>query len=366
MAGRPSFIVALASACALLASSAVFATGCRLGKIVEFPVTMRDLRPLVTAKINDVDVRFVLDSGAFYSMISAASAAELKLKTSPAPFGFYLQGVHGTADVSIGRAKAFILSGVPMHDVEFLVGGSEAGQGSIGLLGQNFLHVADVEYDLGQGVVRLMQPEDCRKAFLAYWVAQSAPYSVIDLVSEPELSSRTTGRTIRLAPAIGFAHVNGTEIRVLFDTGAGQSILSLKAAARAGIKPESPGVVSAGASYGIGRSTFASYLAPFASFKVGDEEIKNTRLRIGDIDLPNADMLIGADFFLSHRIYVANSQNKLYFTYNGGPVFNLAAGGRSVPAAGTGCVGRAAGWGGRSARGCGGLWASGRRLRGAP
>jgi tetratricopeptide (TPR) repeat protein len=56
---------------------------------------------------------------------------------------------------------------------------------------------------------------------------------------------------------------------------------------------------------------------------MGQEEIKNTRLRIGDIDLPNADMLIGADFFLSHRIYVANSQRKLYFTYNGGPVFNL-------------------------------------------
>src|SRR5262249_26060507 len=37
------------------------------------------------------------------------------------------------------------------------------------------------------------------------------------------------------------------------------------------------------------------------------------------------DMLLGADFFLSHRIYVANSQNRVYFTYNGGPVFNLNA-----------------------------------------
>jgi tetratricopeptide (TPR) repeat protein len=36
-------------------------------------------------------------------------------------------------------------------------------------------------------------------------------------------------------------------------------------------------------------------------------------------------MLIGADFFLSHRVYVASGQHKLYFTYNGGPVFNLAS-----------------------------------------
>jgi len=36
--------------------------------------------------------------------------------------------------------------------------------------------------------------------------------------------------------------------------------------------------------------------------------------------------LLGADFFLAHHIYVAYSQNKLYFTYNGGPVFALNAG----------------------------------------
>ena len=37
-------------------------------------------------------------------------------------------------------------------------------------------------------------------------------------------------------------------------------------------------------------------------------------------------MLLGADFFLSHRILVSNSQHKLYFTYNGGPVFQLDRG----------------------------------------
>ena len=51
-------------------------------------------------------------------------------------------------------------------------------------------------------------------------------------------------------------------------------------------------------------------------------------------------MLIGADFFLSHHVYVANSQRKLYFTYNGGPVFNLtttpgAAANSAVPGSAT-------------------------------
>ena len=332
---RRSSILVFAMLSVSIASAAAFADGCKLGQIAQFPITMVGTRPLMTASINDVDVQFVVDSGAFYSMISSASAAELKLKTSPTPIGYYLTGAHGTADVSIATVKTFTLAGVPLHNVEFFVGGSEAGQGSIGLLGQNFLHIADVEYDLGQGVVRLMKAEDCRNTVLAYWVGKSTPFSVIDLVSEPALTGQTAGSRIQrkapqLSRTLGTAYVNGAEIHIVFDTGAGTSILSLKAAARAGIKPDSPGVVSAGASYGIGTSTFATYIAPFASFKVGDEEIKNTRLRIGAIDLPNEDMLIGADFFLSHRIYVANSQHKLYFTYNGGPVFNLTAGNRRV------------------------------------
>jgi tetratricopeptide (TPR) repeat protein len=36
-------------------------------------------------------------------------------------------------------------------------------------------------------------------------------------------------------------------------------------------------------------------------------------------------MLLGTDFFLAHHVYVAYSQNKLYFTYNGGVVFDLNA-----------------------------------------
>jgi tetratricopeptide (TPR) repeat protein len=309
-------LVALVVLCASIAAAPTYGEACKLAKMAEFPITMTNMRPLMTAKINDADVQFLVDSGAFYSMLSAPSASELKLSTYPAPYGFYLTGVGGgRADASITKVKVFTLAGVALHDVLFLVGGGEVGAGSIGVLGQNVLHMADVEYDLGQGSVRLMRPQDCRNTILAYWVDGTAsPFSVIDI-------ERTTPR---IPQTQGFASINGTRIRVTFDTGAGNSVLSLRAAARVGIKPDSPGVVYAGPIHGIGKNSIPSYIAPFSSFKIGDEEIQNTRLRIADIDLPNADMLLGPDFFLSHRIYVANGQHKLYFTYNGGPVFNLA------------------------------------------
>ena len=37
------------------------------------------------------------------------------------------------------------------------------------------------------------------------------------------------------------------------------------------------------------------------------------------------DLLLGADFLLAHRIYIARSQKKLYFTYRGGPIFQPRA-----------------------------------------
>ena len=60
--------------------------------------------------------------------------------------------------------------------------------------------------------------------------------------------------------------------------------------------------------------------------KIGTEEVRNIKIRFGDIGLEEADMLIGADFFLSHRVYVANSLRRMYFTYDGGPVFNAEPG----------------------------------------
>ncbi len=298
----------------LIAAAPAFAGSCSLGKMAEFPITMTNLRPLMTAKINDSEVQFLVDSGAFYSILSPASAAELKLPIRPAPFGFYLVGSNGTASASIAIVKVFTIAGVPVRNVQFLVGGSEIGTGSVGVLGQNILHIADVEYDLGQGVVRLMKPLDCGDKDLAYWVGVSMPYSVMRI-------ERTTPQE---PSARGVASINGREIRVMFDSGAGVSTLSLKAAARVGIKPDSPGVVYGGPTWGFGKNTVPSYIAPFSSFKIGGEEIQNTRLRIADLDFGDADMLIGPDFFLSHRIYVANGQHKLYFTYNGGPVFNLS------------------------------------------
>jgi tetratricopeptide (TPR) repeat protein len=303
---------ALAVNSVLLAPRVQAAERCTLGRVAELPIAMAGTRPLITAKINNQEARFVLDSGAFYSTISAATAAEFNLKLKPAPFGLRLEGIGGSATAQIATVKEFGIAGALVHNLEFLVGGSEIG--GAGLIGQNFLEHWDVEYDFAKGVVRLFKPEGCRKASLAYWLTPEQSVSEMD-IEQVALAGMHT---------VGVGYVNGQKIRVMFDTGAYTSVLSLKAAARAGIKIDSPGVVEAGYSSGIGRGMVKSYIATASSFKIGDgEEIKNARLRIQDLGLVDTDMLLGSDFFVSHHIYVANSQRRLYLTYNGGPIFNL-------------------------------------------
>ncbi len=296
---------------------------CKIAKVVELPITMNSLRPTIDVKINNRDAKFILDSGAFYSMISSATAAEYNLKTTHAPLGLRVIGIGGAADVRVATVKEFSIVGIILKNREFLVGGSDVG--TAGLLGQNLLEQFDVEYDLATGVIRLFRTEDCDHTLLAYWLAPGQAYSSMPIDRIEPWHPNT----------IGVAYVNDKQIRVEFDSGAFTSLLSLKAAERAGVKPDSPGVVASGYTSGIGRGVTKQYIAPFASFKIGDgEEIKNTKLRIADIGVDNADMLVGADFFVSHRIFVANKEHKLFLSYNGGPVFNLSQN-RAVPSQGS-------------------------------
>ena len=294
-------------------SSGVRAEGkCKLTPIGALPVTMSSLRPLITAQINGKDAQFVLDSGAFFSMMSVATATEFNLKITP--FGMKVVGLGGTTQASIAAVEDFKMMGASFRHAEFLVGGSDVGVA--GVIGQNLFSHFDVEYDLAKGLVRLFTPEDCDKQFLAYWVSPGQAYSSMEINKIDRYSPHT----------IGVVYVNGKKMSAMFDTGAPTSALTQKSAERAGVKIDSPGVTPAGYARGFGRGMAKQYLAVFPSFKIGDgEEIKNTRLRIVDFELKDADMLIGADFFLSHHIIVSNSQRKLYLTYNGGPVFNLAA-----------------------------------------
>ncbi|MEG3165995.1 aspartyl protease family protein [Sphingomonas sp. PB2P19] len=298
-------------AAALSAPSPAFAA-CQVTKILDLPVVMAGRRPMVTAQFGGRDARFIVDSGAFFSTIARASAAEFGLKVESLPAQFRLQGINGDTSAGSTVAQNFSLGGVSIPKVSFIVGGSDTG--SAGLLGQNILGVADVEYDLPHGMVRLMRTTDCAKTGLAYWAA-GKPVTAIKL-ERPD-SDRFKPHTIATVL------LNGKSIRAVFDTGAPSSLLTLEAAKRLGVMPETPGVVPAGTGTGIGTKRVRTWYAPFESLQIGGEAIPKPKITIADVKIGTSDMLIGADFFLTHRIFVSNATRMLYMTYEGGPLFGI-------------------------------------------
>jgi len=302
------------AACALLACAGpASAEGCTLGKYGTLSVEMIGERPTTLVKVNGAVARFAIDTGAWFNFMSRANADALGLRPVPAPFGFRMGGIGGSADAEIARIEDLGFLDTDLHNVDFVVGGSDAGEGS---LGANLLDFADLEIDLTHGKVTLFKTDGCRKAELAYWVKEGGTYNVADLHPSVNLNDRRSFVDVT---------INGKTVRALLDSGAVATLLDRRAAEHVGIDLHGPGVKAGGPVRGIGARTYQSWIVPIDTFSVGTETIQHSEMLVmdGNFGDGSTNMILGVDFMLAHHMYIANSQRKLYFTYNGGRVFSL-------------------------------------------
>jgi clan AA aspartic protease (TIGR02281 family) len=286
---------------------------CHLKDYGTLSVDMSGERATTMVKINGVDTRFILDTGAFFNIMSRANASSLGLQLRPAPFGFRISGIGGSADAQIAHVKAFGILDTTLKDIDFIVGGTDTGYG---LLGANLLDLADLELDLAHGKLTLFNAEHCAKQPLAYW-AKDGKYNVADIESADNRFDRRTFIKVT---------INGRQVRAMLDSGAFATVLSRPAAERLGIDVNGPDAVPGGISYGVGAKKLKAWTVRIDSFSVGTETIQHSQMQVidGRIGDSGTGMLLGVDFLLAHRMFIANSQRKAYFSYNGGRVFSLA------------------------------------------
>lgn len=297
----------------LVASTASGADACKL-EGVELPVTLINSRAIATVQIDGTPVPLMVDTGAFFSMLTEATARRLRLRLRPLPEGMKVRGLTGDVPAQMTTVPKLGLPVGELPHVDFIVGGNDmaAGDEAMGILGRNLFAYTDTEYDLAHGMIRLvLRQGDCSQTNLAYW-AGDKPVNELPLLRDA--SSRT--------PAIqAEAQLDGHKLTVLFDTGASNSMVALSSARRAGV--DEAAMKPAGVRHGAGRGEARSWIAPFKSFELGDEEMRNNLLLVEDIDAYDQDMLLGMDFFLSHHLYVDRTGRRMFMTYNGGPVFAL-------------------------------------------
>jgi hypothetical protein len=293
---------------AICAWTAPVSAACNLRLWAQLPVAMVGSEALIVAEIGGSNAPVFLDTGAKFNLLSYDTAANLHLERHAVRGGLPLPGVGGAGEGLLAFADADVqLGAARIKHAEFILASLPRGPAA-GLIGFGILSRYDIDYDLPDRVIKLFQSSGCAHVPLAYW-ARSESYSVAPFESEGA------------SPTVN-GYVNGIKMRVSFDTGASTSMLDTASASRAGVTPETAGAARGGIVYGLGGRSVTTWLVPVQSVRIGEEEIRNSQLRLGKLSLPDIDMVLGTDFFLSHHVYLAVGQRKVYFTYDGGPVFD--------------------------------------------
>ena len=313
----------LSTAFALAATSAdaIAASSCKLALLADWQVKLVANKLIVDGAVNGKNVGVMLDTGGI-SMIFRAAADRLGL-THHLARGYHSYGVGGETYVEQTLVDEFKVGKLVRKNWDVMLAGERDWGKSIDvILGEDVFDKVDVEFDLPHHAVRLFQAEDCNGVALAYWAPQAA--SQVELEPGPRITVPVK--------------INGRPVDAVLDSGAGVSILDKSAAARLGITPDSPGVEAVGKARGVGAKAVDEWIVPLQSFAIADETINDTVIFFADlfkdatstsyfgsripekIDIAPA-MLLGADFLRAHRVLVAHSQRKMYFTYEGGPVF---------------------------------------------
>ncbi|TMH70182.1 MAG: hypothetical protein E6H57_08115 [Betaproteobacteria bacterium] len=326
--------VALTAMALVLPGALVLAaSNCKLIKIAEWQVRPQTGRLIVGGAINGQEIGILFDTGTNRSVLLRAAADRLSLTRHEAP-GNRFYGIGGETHAEYAVVDELKLGGAARKNWRVLVVGErDWGREYALLLGYDFFEQVDIEFDLSNNAVRLFQPQECGDVPLAYWASGGA--GVVKL----EVDNVKPGILVTVK-------LNGKPLLAEIDTGARSSILSRLMAASVGVTPQTPGAVAAGRSGGLGAERPDQWIGAFESFSIGDELIRNPDIRFTSLEITGSEtgsrlatqrelreMLLGLDFLRAHRVYVAHSQGRLYFTYAGGPVFSAPRQSQGTPGA---------------------------------
>lgn len=276
-------------------------------------------RPVVSGTVDGKPARFLLALGNPWNFINANAVARLSLK----PVNEHgWDAYSGRKAIALQSTRApFDLGGLRVGSAQFLIDPTNEGwDGLDGGLGDITFEGYEVEVDPTAGVVRLISTKNCKDASLAYWPG---------VISVAPFRSWAEGSTTEVA-------VNGRHLTARISTSAPTSFLALESLRTIGADRAD---LSAAEALPDGEP---SWFLPVESFAIGEESIQSTRLRVSDIngDKPTEtetgsrieqpviarwQMILGSDFFSSHRVLLSASQNRLYITYLGGGVFRRPA-----------------------------------------
>jgi predicted aspartyl protease len=313
------FITGVAVAFAGMMTLPAYA-GCEIRNVTAIPVETEGPQLLTRGTINGQPIRVLVDTGSYVSLVWRPAVERLGLRLITGP-RMRMYGLGGESVVDATFVDELRIETLSFRDVRLPVAG-DLPNGIDFVLGENDLSRDSVEFDLRHNVIRTMQTSGCTPAQLPYW---AKTYSMADLLASPR-----DAQSIRVNVSL-----NGHLVRAQIDSGSSVSLLNKSIADAVGVH-----YASAQAQIvGIGHGSLPMWIGEVRSFKIGDETINDTQLRVAPLGkyqttqtigsripvsaLAQTSLLLGLDFLRTHRLLIDNATRKMVFTYEGGPVFQV-------------------------------------------
>lgn len=277
----------------------------------------------VPAKINDVDKAVLVDTGGFFTMISAQAVAELKLRTRHT--GLQIIGVAGDT-TSLAATASFTLGRLRANSMDFMVfpeGRSLNGvPNGVALLAPNLLRSYDVDFDFAGKKFNLLSQDHC-EGKVVYWPADAVAVVPMEINSSGHIEFPV--------------ELDGQKLSAVLDTGASYTVLNLDVAQEEfAIHPGDADTPQTG--FLEGSLTAKTYTHRFKALSFEGIAIGNPTLRLipdmihnrlrdphdtvsGDTHIRSSsyktrldDIIVGMDVIHRLHVYIAYKEKKLYIT----------------------------------------------------
>ena len=288
---------------------------CNLAFMGALPLTPAASHLAFDATINDRPARLVLDTGAFSTVLTWTAAHRLGLRLDSMTMG-PLEGIGGRQTAAIYRAGTIRVGNIVGRNFPVAVSGIDRvlGKDVDGAIGMDFFSRNDLDVDLVTGRLIIYQPQDDCSHASAY--LRGPLYSVPLVGARP---GRAYGADSFMSQPRIPVTIGGMQLTAALDTGAPQNLLFRNGAAKLGMidlrLPNDPHL-SAG---GIGPAILPAALHTMKPIGIGDLELRNLRAAVIDQPMPDADLLLGLDFFRRVHVWISHSSGMLIMQFPPAP-----------------------------------------------
>jgi predicted aspartyl protease len=281
---------------------------CRLVRIASLDLTYENHRPTIPVTINGETKTFLIDTGAIYSSLTRDAAKTLGLALQPLDPGRFSM-FNGDKILYAVTAASFGLGRQTLKNFSFMVlpDGWEKEKFD-GLLAPDLLSRMDVELDFSNGKFNLWSQDHCPDS-VVYWADDYASLNItFDKVGDGIVEQKHI---------LVNAKLDGTDVRMAFDTGAPYSTMTVEQARHVfhwgdtvpemkrlnADHPEKPAI----------------YAYPFKTLTFNGVTITNPKILLMETPpihyyTPNYDMLLGIETLSRLHIYISYGEKVMYIT----------------------------------------------------